>query len=254
MFQSTRPRGTRPIFLRDTIALSLVSIHASARDATNFYIGSITYYGCFNPRVREGRDLLYSCCIHYHTSFNPRVREGRDVDSHRPDGYLCVSIHASARDATSGTGSCTKQIRCFNPRVREGRDYTAGNETVLPLSFNPRVREGRDIHDRAKSADTKSVSIHASARDATHADAVRDMTPSFNPRVREGRDAMALAGITGQMSFNPRVREGRDSLTASSLTARSAFQSTRPRGTRQGTQQTETSRRVSIHASARDAT
>ena len=54
-----------------------------------------------------------------------------------------VSIHASARDATSVAISSPPSC-CFNPRVRAGRDYRA----------EPSVCAGR-------------VSIHASARDAT---------------------------------------------------------------------------------------
>ena len=56
MFQSTRPRGTRP---RATLTTSSGS--------------------CFNPRVREGRDQLPASAGQDHKRFNPRVREGRDA-------------------------------------------------------------------------------------------------------------------------------------------------------------------------------
>ena len=54
----------------------------------------------FNPRAREGRDLVVTAAICITTSFNPRAREGRDADA------FVYGI--------SGAG--------FNPRAREGRD------------------------------------------------------------------------------------------------------------------------------------
>ena len=55
---------------------------------------------CFNPRVREGRDLHLT---RFHTSssrFNPRVREGRDAAKMKALMLPPVSIHASVKDAT----------------------------------------------------------------------------------------------------------------------------------------------------------
>ena len=81
------------------------------------------YWG-FNPRAREGRDLLILCAaVTAHARFNPRAREGRDgnratiadtpgrFQSTRPRGARpeivkelpdapIVSIHAPARGAT----------------------------------------------------------------------------------------------------------------------------------------------------------
>ena len=101
------------------------------------------------------------------------------------------------------------------------------------LRFNPRVREGRDICDKVDTLASLGVSIHASARDAT-------LLCSLSDRL---------------ISFNPRVREGRDRYTQQLLLIYRLFQSTRPRGTRlQKVEQEGCANRVSIHASARDAT
>ena len=99
-------------------------------------------------------------------------------------------------------------------------------------SFNPRVRAGRDLINEA-GEDISTVSIHASARDATFAQLLRlPSLPCFNPRVRAGRDLPSVRHY-GDVSFqstrprgtrpaphsddgsvrgfNPRVRAGRDS-------------------------------------------
>ena len=147
------------------LACWVVSIHAHVKGAT-LPIRLTTKTHCFNPRAREGRDLIF-------TALSPEK---------------IVSILAPARGATrpavagGGVGlfqstrprvarPCgrpqSRRCQSFNPRAREGRDRPrerAGKEEVC---FNPRAREGRDPsgtsgdHDRA----------------------------CFNPRVREGRDA-----------------------------------------------------------------
>ena len=120
-FQSTRPRGTRQADGVGQIELDLVSIHASARDATdvkglaeiysNVSIHAsardataipvcISMRMSFNPRVREGRDCFRVRCQALPAGFNPRVREGRDDMERYSLAVFCVSIHASARDAT----------------------------------------------------------------------------------------------------------------------------------------------------------
>ena len=76
---------------------------------------------CFNPRVREGRDLQQETGKQRISCFNPRVREGRDASVESGLLFRTVSIHASVKDATSPAFPPVRRI-CFNPRVREGRD------------------------------------------------------------------------------------------------------------------------------------
>ena len=96
-FQSTRPRGTRPL----------------RRAATRLS-------GCFNPRVREGRDpaSLRLLPVAVFQSTRPRGTRPGLISFAR---LAAVSIHASARDATSSQHDVGHTQR-FNPRVREGRD------------------------------------------------------------------------------------------------------------------------------------
>ena len=55
-----------------------VSIHAPVKGATsNGYSEQVTYQG-FNPRTREGCDLIIIFTNPQSTSFNPRTREGCD--------------------------------------------------------------------------------------------------------------------------------------------------------------------------------
>ena len=55
-----------------------VSIHAPVRGATQYrYLSPVILYR-FNPRAREGRDLLASQWQKPPVCFNPRAREGRD--------------------------------------------------------------------------------------------------------------------------------------------------------------------------------
>ena len=120
-FQSTRPRGTRhcPDVLK---SLAFVSIHASARDATVDPAGksllhlvsihasardATLLHGCqlisrkFQSTRPRGTRLLRAISPRANPGFNPRVREGRDVPVAGKCKNLLVSIHASARDATS---------------------------------------------------------------------------------------------------------------------------------------------------------
>ena len=78
MFQSTRPRGARPLTCRS---------QASCERR-------------FNPRAREGRDPAQFYDRQPHLGFNPRAREGRDTSDEHACTSRAVSIHAPARGAT----------------------------------------------------------------------------------------------------------------------------------------------------------
>ena len=58
LFQSTLPRGERPASLAEMRAPPDVSIHAPARGATRASSKSHAHSDSFNPRSREGSDLL----------------------------------------------------------------------------------------------------------------------------------------------------------------------------------------------------
>jgi len=80
LFQSTHPRGMR---------------HESQEyDEDSFN---------FNPRIREGCDVVNDNGARVLENFNPRIREGCDNKDIKFLTQLIISIHASARDATINT-------------------------------------------------------------------------------------------------------------------------------------------------------
>ena len=100
-FQSTLPRGERPMFLDLIGGRSKVSIHAPARGATLPRPVVLRTHQRFNPRSREGSDETVTSTEPPSPCFNPRSREGSDClrrSISKPP--LRVSIHAPARGAT----------------------------------------------------------------------------------------------------------------------------------------------------------
>ena len=56
-----------------------------------------------------------------------------------------ISIHASAKEATSNETIAKEVLADFNPRLREGGDrWHILCSQFLHLNFNPRLREGGD--------------------------------------------------------------------------------------------------------------
>ena len=78
--------------------------------------------------------------------FNPRAREGRDIVPDNAATILQVSIHAPAKGATFTCLRPGRRIYRFNPRAREGRDAVPQRRHAGFDGFNPRAREGRDVY------------------------------------------------------------------------------------------------------------
>ncbi len=85
-------------------------------------------------RVFEG----YSC-----VSIHASAREATFTVYHRI-GSMWVSIHASAREATLSQMVNRDEAGSFNPRLRTGGDHMDGARCPLVWSFNPRLRTGGD--------------------------------------------------------------------------------------------------------------
>ena len=201
LFQSTRPRGTRHIWLPCP------------------------------PRC---------------PSFNPRVRAGRDGVRYPSHRALVVSIHASARDATSRTRRSLSMPRFQSTRPRGTR---RGGAFGLVRCFNPRVRAGRDDFTPVILRYT-SVSIHASARDAVHHPppllgcevSIHASARDATPRPDCGLQAPA---VSIHASARDATHDGKSDIVRITVSIHaSARDATRGEGVVA----------VSIHASARDAT
>ena len=149
--------------------------------------GYTTYSADFNPRLREGGDIICivgnSCIV----NFNPRLREGGDkIDILFPPNK-----------------------RYFNPRLREGGDKEYLRNNGGKKNFNPRLREGGDGIQRHNRLEESKISIHASAKEATTA---RNFTgrqhrfQSTPPRRRRQGVANSWAGAKKFQSTPPRRR------------------------------------------------
>ncbi len=85
----------------------------------------------FNPRPREGGDVIQGMRRRVTADFNPRPREGGDDTDRAICKVLSISIHAPAKGATNAAKSANCTRRDFNPRPREGGDWLAINNDEL---------------------------------------------------------------------------------------------------------------------------
>ena len=162
--------------------------------------------------------------------FNPRVREGRDQLPPALEGLRLVSIHASARDATSQMKGLTGAIKFQSTRPRGTRQYDDRTVTLSIVSIHASARDAtkyfRMCRDNLLFQSTRprgtrhgllnGIVEHSEFQSTRPRGTRRSMylsrtfRSSFNPRVREGRDCENLQKRLIFCSFNPRVREGRD--------------------------------------------
>ncbi len=167
-FQSTPPRGGRPVPLGPVIAITDISIHAPARGAT--YAGGAGSQSVihFNPRPREGGDYH---AYYYHT-FQSQI-----------------SIHAPARGATRLVPDLGQVavISSHAPARGATADEPRSMADMLTFQSTP-PRGGRHVRFPA-GLRCACISIHAPARGATIIISFRvKRSENFNPRPREGGD------------------------------------------------------------------
>ena len=165
-----------------------------------------------------------------------------------------VSIHASAREATSGTRPAARasamfrstpprgrrqaaalieqQAAGFDPRLRAGGDVLLRCNSSATLCFDPRLRAGGDRATRAGHSPC-TVSIHASAREATRnssASAPITILVSIHASAREATHAPFHIDLAARVSIHASAREATDNMIIRSRHAK--FRSTPPRGRR----------------------
>ena len=127
------------------LSLLPISIHASAREATlpNFKTMLINFD--FNPRLREGGDVLARC-----KHISPAQ----------------ISIHASAREATQIAGQAQHPpYISIHASAREATTLAAARLNFCCISIHASAREATEPY--TNRYDRKRISIHASAREAT---------------------------------------------------------------------------------------
>ena len=235
MFQSTRPRGARPIDVSLGDISSEVSIHAPARGATSTSTNLRERAWSFNPRARAGRDNGRPRKERNVSSFNPRARAGRDVKSSQEAlNQSGFNPRARAgRDIDQATG-ILQGLPFQSTRPRGARPSLDRSGSPLQKCFNPRARAGRDRAGNGNSQRCSQVSIHAPARGATftqrHASVVSTRFQSTRPRgarlidsvsvyellnvsihaPARGATSFNVCNLHPSASFNPRARAGRD--------------------------------------------
>ena len=212
LFQSTRPRGARPV-------PALVSMVALVFQST---------------RPRGARLLvLGQACDIIAVSIHAPTRGATMVGGDVFDGLL-VSIHAPTRGATYQTYEDIWINSSFNPRAHAGRDLTLDMLEITQQRFqSTRPRGARHFRLGAVHG-ILEVSIHAPTRGATCklASCVW-LSKCFNPRAHAGRDLKYQRCVenVAWVSIHAPTR-GATSLPPSSLWTMTMFQSTRPRGAR----------------------
>ncbi len=211
----------------------LVSIHASAREATLLPLSLDALLRCFNPRLRAGGDTNpVGYCSRYcaFQSTPPRGRRQMALDL---DNRRLQFQSTPPRGRRRWVWSCVLAAERFNPRLRAGGDLSMLASSLSLPGFQSTPPRGRRHQDLEAELPVSTVSIHASAREATPAERqdidplVFQSTPPrgrrlcnrrysgvcgwrFNPRLRAGGDS-STRGLQGSpRCFNPRLRAGGD--------------------------------------------
>ena len=191
LFQSTPPRGRRPHqdgspSLSVTVSIhasareatfapsscggaSPVSIHASAREATRRRPRRTRPDRCFNPRLRAGGDRLALLSCIMIRCFNPRLRAGGDSGSHSLALVTAAFQSTPPRGRRLPQGQSRRSQLPFQSTPPRGRRLLGWGDRLIPDKFQSTPPRGRRLNIYRGIVRRISVSIHASAREATRA-------------------------------------------------------------------------------------
>ena len=165
----------------------------------------------FNPRSREGSDLLRGRVESHLVDFNPRSREGSD----RPTRLLTTGqtyFNPRSREGSDPAG----RIRCQDQHVIsihapvKGATSLRKRQEIHHADFNPRSREGSDQCEPG-AAEPGMISIHAPVKGATAPVLGKGLKNviSIHAPVK-GATAVLQYSSKDFINFNPRSREGSD--------------------------------------------
>ena len=190
MFQSTPPRGRRPVPITALRLLLTVSIHASAWEATSTLSRAKATARLFQSTPPRGRRLSVDSAVlqDYNVSIHASAWEATEHIGQQ-EVYTQVSIHASAWEATACRRADSQRPCLFQSTPPRGRRlFIVRLQRSRGGSFNPRLRVGGDACALAS----------------------RPRPCGFNPRLRVGGDWYPQLPLTHAAGFNPRLRVGGD--------------------------------------------
>ena len=209
-FQSTRPRGARPISIVDESAVPEFQSTRPRGARPPLVRLWPRLLGFQSTRPRGARpSLTSSICLLHH-----------------------VSIHAPAGGATPYLGMRQRLNQFQSTRPRGARLSAIACSGVLTPFQSTRPRGARRLPTISRF-EVRNVSIHAPAGGATlQYVSVHTVISCFNPRARGGRDIPYLLDWQYFYRFqSTRPRGARPLIAVLGICERS-FQSTRPRGAR----------------------
>ena len=149
-------------------------------------------------------ERLRGTCISIHASAREATRGATFQADHK-----IISIHASAREATADTAPPVPDalFQSTPPRGRR-RIQTLFCSCFHTISIHASAREA--TKPKSTGLFTYIISIHASAREATHLPCSGVHLVSFQSTPPRGRRHVFLQVRPGRSYFNPRLREGGD--------------------------------------------
>ena len=228
-FQSTLPRRERlqPLSHSATFAEFQSTLPRRERPSWSLKIVVCRY---FNPRSREGSDILTSIITLRQNLFQSTLpRRERHSSKMITSMSGAISIHAPAKGATS-----SKMITSMSGAISihaPAKGATPKHEAFHPIyrfqSTLPR-RERPKIRSHSK----KSLIFQSTLprRERLYSNSINRYFPChFNPRSREGSDDSEWTNTVNKLNFNPRSREGSDTSPFSIFLFFTEFQSTLPR-------------------------
>ena len=231
LFQSTPPRGRRHREITKLGERKRISIHASAREATDEGPGF-----CHFPKIsihasaREATNVICRAARDHVISIHASAREAT-CHALCKSYALHISIHASAREATLCIAALTSAVPIsIHASAREATGlvcYTT-DDVIISIHASAREATALDMNPTLKPV----ISIHASAREATSSLGAIQSAHRFQSTPPRGRRHCIQYSFAKVSDFNPRLREGGDSICL-------------PISMTNG---------ISIHASAREAT
>ena len=122
LFQSTLPRRERLMDGNNFVLATVISIHAPAKGATSGSPCYTTRYTDFNPRSREGSDVIGLFSLLMHSAFQSTLPRRERLWRNR---NAIFSLEFQSTLPRRERPACDIVERCgayFNPRSREGSD------------------------------------------------------------------------------------------------------------------------------------